>query len=190
MMIRSTTLKAALAVVALGALSLPAAEAASVYLTPASQSVSAGSGPVTLQLFMDFTGTPTVGGGIDLDFLGPISVGTFTPTTYFTSTADPFFTGFGTANADNDFEVHFGNFAGLSGLNKLGDLSVNLLGAGAGQIVMSINSTYGDFYGTDSLKQTVTLSGADINVVPLPAGVWLLLTGVGALVGRRLTRAA
>jgi hypothetical protein len=188
MKISPARLTAALAALGLGVLALPAAEAASVYLTPAGQTVNELAGPVTLGLYMDFTGDPTIGGGIDLDFQGPISVGSFTPTAYFTNTADPFFTGYGTADADNDFEVHFGNFAGLSGVNKLGDLSVNLLGPGAGTIAISINSTFGAFYNIGSVQQSVTLTGAGINVVPLPAGIWLLLTGVGALAGRRVTR--
>ncbi len=32
---------------------------------------------------MDFTGEPTIGGGIDLDFVGPISMGVFTPSQLF-----------------------------------------------------------------------------------------------------------
>ncbi len=76
----------------------------------------------------------------------------------------------------------------MSGVNKLGDISVNLLGVGAGQILMSINSQYGVFYGTDSLSQTVNLSGAAVNAVPAPAGVWLLMTGLAGLVTRRFVR--
>lgn len=184
---RGTNLKSILAVTVLAGLSMSASQAASVYLTPASQTVVYSPGGTTsVALWMDFTGEPTVGGGIDLDFQGQISMGVFTPTSYFTSTADPFFTGHGTASADNDYEIHFGNFAGLSGVNKLGDISVNLLGAGAGQILMSINSQYGVFYGLDSLSQDVDLYGAQ--VVPAPAGVWLLMTGLAGLVTRRFVR--
>lgn len=93
----------------------------------------------------------------------------------------------GVTVADNDYEIHFGNFAGLSGVNKLGDISVNLLGVGAGQILMSINSEYGYFYDTNSLEQTVDLYGAT-TAVPAPAGVWLLMTGLAGLVTRRFVR--
>ncbi len=89
------------------------------------------------------------------------------PASYFTGTADPSFTGHGTELADNDYEIHFGNFAGLSGLNKLGDISVNLLGVGVGSIDVDINSLYGSFYGTDFLEQTVDLNGAE-NQAPFP----------------------
>jgi hypothetical protein len=176
-------LKSVLAVAVLSGLSISASEAAAVYLTPASQTASLSSGSVTLELYMDFSGAgeQTVGGGIDLDFQGAISMGTFTPTSYFTTTADPFFTGHGTVDADSDYEIHFGNFAGLSGVNKLGDLSVNLLGLGVANINMAINSVYGDFYSTGSQLQNVTLGGAQINVVPVPAAVWLFGSALGLM---------
>ena len=116
-------------------------------------------------------------------------MGTFTPTSYFTTTADPFFSGHGTVDADNDYEVHFGNFAGLSGVNKLGDLTVNLLGLGVGTISMAINTAYGDFYSTSSQLQNVSLSGAQINVVPVPAAVWLFGSALG-LMGAARRRSA
>ena len=152
-------LKSMLAVAVLAGLSMSASQAASVYLTPGSQTVSVLDGSTSVELWMDFTGEPTIGGGIDLDFQGPISMGVFTPSSYFSNTADPGFSGHGTELADNAYEIHFGDFAGLSGNNKLGDISVNLLGAGLGTISLAINDYYGFFYGTDFLKQTVDLSG-------------------------------
>jgi opacity protein-like surface antigen len=181
-------LKSMLAVAVLAGLSMSASQAASVYLTPGSQTVSVLDGSTSVELWMDFTGEPTIGGGIDLDFQGPISMGVFTPSSYFSNTADPGFTGHGTELADNDYEIHFGDFAGLSGNNKLGDISVNLTGAGLGTISLAINDTYGFFYGIDYLEQTLDLSGADINAVPAPAGVWLLLTGLAGLATRRFAR--
>jgi hypothetical protein len=162
------------------------AEAASVYLDPADEIViSTPGGSASIGLWMNFTGEPTLGGGIDLDFQGPISMGVFTPTSYFAA-LDSTYTGHGTELADNDYEIHFGtdSSAGLSGINKLGDISVNLLGVGTGKILMSINSEYGFFYGTDYLEQDVTLVGA----VPAPAGVWLLLTGLAGLATRRFAK--
>ena len=116
-----------------------AGQAASVYLTPASSTVIS-PGTTTLELFMDFTGDPTVGGGIDLDLSSGISVASFTPSAYWVAETDPFFSDYGTADADADYEIHFGNFAGLVGVNKLGDLTINLLGLGSQSIAMNINT--------------------------------------------------
>lgn len=157
------------------------AQAASVFLSPASTSVPLTNGTVTLELFMDFTGTPTIGGGVDFSLSGPLSIVSFSPSSYFTNTADPAFSGFGTTFADNDFEVHFGSFSGLSGLNKLGDLTLGLTGLGIGNVNLGINSVFGDFISLSSSVQQVQLSGAQVNVVPVPAAVWLFGGAVGAL---------
>ncbi len=187
-------LKSLLAVAMLAGLSMSAAEAAAVYMEPDSQ---AGiydpevPSTVSFELWMDFTNEPTIGGGIDLDLQGPISMAEFTPSSYFTDTADPSFTGHGTENADNDYQIHFGNFAGLSGVNKLGDITVNLLGSGLGSISLAINTFYGGFFGTDFLSIDVDVSdeaAITASAVPAPAGVWLLLTGLAGLVTRRFAR--
>ena len=173
---------------------MSAAEAAAAYMGPDSQ---AGiydpevASTVSFELWMDFTNEPTIGGGIDLDLQGPISMAEFTPSSYFTDTADPSFTGHGTENADNDYQIHFGNFAGLSGVNKLGDITVNLLGSGLGSISLAINTFYGGFFGTDFLSIDVDVSdeaAITASAVPAPAGVWLLLTGLAGLVTRRFAR--
>jgi hypothetical protein len=46
---------------------------------------------------------------------------------------------------------------------------------------MAINSYYGDFYNTSSQLQNVTLSGGQINVIPVPAAVWLLGSALGLM---------
>lgn len=179
------------ATAAIGLLWLSTSQAASVYLTPASANVLLSSGSATFELFMDFTGTPTVGGGIDLDVTGSATFATFTPSSYFLA-RDPFLSSHGVANADADYEVHFGDFAGLGGVNKLGDVQVNLTGIGPAAINLAINQFYGDFYGLDSQVMQVTLTGANINVVPLPATAWMLFTGIASVAGwsarRRIAR--
>lgn len=160
---------------------LATTQAASVFLTPASVTTNLGAGTVTLELFMDFTGVQTLGGGIDLNATGPITIQSFTPSAYFTGTADPAFTGFGTAQADADFEIHFGSFSGLTGLNKLGDLTIGLGGLGLANVGLAINSFYGGFVSLTGAAQQVTLTGAQINVVPVPAAVWLFGSAMGLL---------
>jgi hypothetical protein len=160
--------------------------AASVYLTPASTTVALSDGAAAFELYMDFTGEPTVGGGLDVDTNGAVAFNSFIPSSYFLDIADPSFSGFGTVLADNDYEIHFGDFFGLSGINHLGTITVDLLNTGTGSIDLAINSMWGDFYqATGSFgQQSVTLSGASINVttVPLPASVWLLFGGLASLV--------
>lgn len=172
---------------ALALLCFSSSEASSAYLLPASSDVQLSAGTATLELFMDFTGTPTIGGGIDLDLTGPISFGFFTPSSYFNG-LDSLFSGHGITHADADYEIHFGDFAGLSGVNKLGDVNVNLLAMGIGQITLAINQYYGSFYGTNTEVMTVALDGAQVNIVPLPATAWMLLTGVVSLAIRKVRR--
>ena len=76
---------------------LSTVQAASVSITPTLSSGNVGHN-ATLELFMDFTGDPTLGGGIDLALSGPISWVSFTPSAYF-SALDSIFTGHGTTSA-------------------------------------------------------------------------------------------
>jgi len=140
---------------------------------------------------MDFTSVTTVGGGVILDITGPLSFNSFTPSTYFNglNTApgdDTDFTGFGTSNKPGtaEWEIHLGSFAGLTGLNKLGDLTLNLTGTGLGGLVLSESpgDNYGGFVDLSANPLPVSFVGAQVNVVPLPATAWLFATGFG-LVG-------
>lgn len=162
-----------------------ATQAASVYIAPSDSAVSVLDGTTVLHLFMDFSDEITLGGGIDLDIAGPVSLAAFTPSAYF-ATLDPAFTGFSTAPdvADNDLAIWFGDFSGLSGVNELGTLALNLLGEGTATLDIGINSLYGPFYSAETFDlQDVLLSGATINVtpVPLPGALWLLMSGLGAI---------
>jgi hypothetical protein len=173
-----------LSAVVLGLISAQA-HAASVYLslitTPA-------PGPVSYDLVMDFSpAEATLGGGIDIDLQGPLSLVSFVPSNYFTNVADPAFSGHGTARADNDYEVHFGSFAGLSGKNSLGTFTVNWQSPQPAELRMAINSTFGNFFSVASVQQNVSLIGATLPV-PEPSHAAMLLAGVtllSALLRRR-----
>jgi len=180
--------------------------AASIFMTPAGGASAerpavvsvapAASGLLAFDLFMDFDAAePTVGGGIDLALSAPLSFVEFAPSAYFLTAMDGAFSGHGTAFADNDYEIHFGNFAGVSGLNALGVVTVSLdqpLGSFAGQtasIELSINSAFGGFASATSPGLIdVALSGAVISAVPEASSALMLLAGlgvVGAVVRRR-----
>jgi hypothetical protein len=195
----ATRLAAATALLGLSMTAHAISQAPAIYVLPSSAEISLSEGTATLELFMEFTDTPTVGGGIDLTATGAVSLLEFIPSNYFNGIADPLnptplpdpaFTGFGTALADGDLEIHFGNFTGLSGLNKLGDLVLSLDSVGPGNLNIGINTFFGVFFSTSGSEQDVFLSGASLQVVPVPAAAWLFLSAVGGLAGLRLRRAA
>lgn len=186
----TTRLLAAAALLGLSATAQAVVVPPSIYVLPSSAEINILEGTATLELFMDFTGTPTVGGGIDLTATGAVSLLEFVPSDYFNTVPDPAFTGFGAELADGDLEIHFGNFGGLSGLNKLGDLVLSLNSVGPGNLNIAINPFFGDFFSTGAEKQDVNLSGASLQVVPVPAAAWLFVSAIGALGGMRLRRAA
>lgn len=168
------------------AASLPASPA--VFLSPAGTTVNLSEGTLTLELFADFTGAPTIGGGIDLAVSGPAEILGFAPSDFYNVLLAGGFTGFGPEQADADFQIHFGSFAGIAGFNKLGDLTLGLLGLGEGAIAININSSFGSFFPVGGLDpQSVDLLGASFTVVPVPAAVWLFGSALGlmALVRRR-----
>jgi hypothetical protein len=161
-----------------GLLATSSGQATSVYLSPATASLDLASGTATFGLYVDFTDDPTIGGGLDFDFRGAIALQSFLPSPFFnsldTEADDTDFTGFGTARADADLEIHLGALDGFSGINKLGDFTVNLLSVGSGAIDVGINSAYGSFCSTaldrdctcDSM--VVDLYGAAVEVVASP----------------------
>jgi hypothetical protein len=201
----TTPLLAAAALLGLSATAEAVVVPPSIYVLPSNAEINILEGRATLELFMDFTGTPTVGGGINISTESPggqLSLLEFVPSTYFQTIPDPAFTGFGptvpgAGPSDppvplppNTLEIHFGNFVGLSGLNKLGDIVIGLNSAGPGNLNIAINDFYGDFFSTGAMKQSVSLSGASLQVVPVPAAAWLFVSAIGALGGMRLRRAA
>jgi hypothetical protein len=173
---------------ALAALCGPAAaNAASISLEPASSTALPSDGSVTLSLIADFTGVQTIGGGIDISVAGPLALASFTPSAFFLA-RDPAFSGFGAELADSDFEVHVGEFAGFTGRNSLGDLQFTITGTGVATVGLAINSFFGPFFDVQSRQIDVSFTGAEVQVVPLPAAGWFLLTGVGLLARRALRR--
>lgn len=154
-----------------------------IYFAPNPASFNLADGIGSLDLMMDFNDS-TIGGGIDLAFSGSISFNAFTPSAFVTG-LDSSFTGSGTADADQDFEIHWGDFAGFTGSQHIGTLAVNLDSLGTGLVALQFNSTYGDFIenGGSFGSLPVSLVNAEVNVsaVPLPSAVWFMVSGLALL---------
>ncbi len=166
---------------------LASANSASINLLPAVSNPVISDSTATLELFMDFTDEATLGGGIDLLVSGAASFIEFVPSTYFNGLDDAF-TGFGTDLADGDFEIHFGDFVGLDGRNKLGDVLLSLDSLGMATVGISINSSFEGFFSAVTLDpQAVALNGAELDIqpIPVPAAVWLFGSALGLLAGVR-----
>jgi PEP-CTERM motif len=185
---------AAVTATALSALCALPAQAARIYVLPATSELLLSDGTASFDLMMDFaTNEATLGGGVDIDLNGPVSLQSFTPSNYFLTVPDPAFSGHGSFYAVKDYEVHLGSFTGLSGRNLLGTLTINLLGEGVGSISLAVNSFWGPFYSVNSTLQNVTMTDAQFNItaVPEPTTAWLMLLGAGAITAAsRLRRAA
>ena len=179
---QSITHAAAIVVV----LAASAANGSTISITPTQASVVAGNGAATFGLFMDFTGVTIQGGGVSLDLRGPISVGSFTPTAYMQTLINGGFAGFGTANANpgTDFLVYFGALEGITGANKLGDISVNASGAGLASIGLFESTAFPFSALNTGAPFNVTGQGTsllNVAAVPAPATAWLLATGIGTV---------
>lgn len=155
--------------------------AASLFLDPAGTDTPVGD-EAALTLMMDFASNEaTIGGGVDIDLTGPLSFVSFVPSAYFTSAADPAFSGHGSTHADGDYEVHFGHFNGLSGRHALGVLTVRLEGVGQGHVNLSANSFWGGFYRADDGAAMAPSFAGAVVPVPEPASVAMLLAGLAAI---------
>ncbi|GMW07378.1 MAG: VPLPA-CTERM sorting domain-containing protein [Gammaproteobacteria bacterium] len=180
----SSIKRAAIAAVALCAGA--SAQAASVYLSPATVTpVGVGTVPAFFTVMLDLEGVTAQGGGFELDFSGVFSYTTFIPSDFFNdlntdSSGDTDFTGYGNPPGDAELEIYLGSFAGITGLNSLGTIQVLQAAGAVGDIVLSASPSnrWGGFVGLDTAPIAgFTYDGA--TVVPLPATAWLLATGFG-----------
>ena len=172
------------------------AQAGSVFLEPVFQNAGIGDG-ITLNLMIDFTDEPTLGGGVDLTYpahllqfdgfsFDPdpgITLDTATPPIVVIDPVNP---GDGTQLGhaiDMDF---FSFFAGIAE-GKIGEYNFTTLAPGLALVELGPNQS--PFISTQLAIQNPDFLGAEvlINPVPIPAAAWLMLSALGILgiVGRR-----
>jgi hypothetical protein len=177
------------------------ANAVSVFLSPASQSVNLGD-QVSVDLMWDFTGNAALGGGTDFEWdPGALSLVSIVFADNFGTGPgqfDPAFT-----RCDNESCSGPGFIDGLAtgNFNGLGDpgpiyiatITFDTLAAGSFAINISEDAgiagpfisaiTFGPYTDLEFIDATVDVTGAP--PVPLPAAVWLMIGGLGALFGYR-----
>jgi hypothetical protein len=161
-----------------------AAQANSIILAPST--VTTAPGTVQVQLFMDFTES-TLGGGIDvfynssiLDFLS------FTFDPAMLAMSDPSFTRTGDDFVGEVNGIAFGNFAGIVGSHLIGTLNFSTIGIGSSLLTLAVNdSPAGPFVSNVTFlpMEVDFTSTAEVIVTPLPAAAWLMISGLGFLVG-------
>lgn len=160
----------------------------------ADPAVTAGVGStVTLSVTMDFVQT-TVGGSFDVfydaDLLSFVS---FEFATSFLDLIDPAFTVLpddclsggpaidGCSAGDAELNgIAFGNFDGITGELLIGTLTFEALEAGIGIVTMANNDApWEGFISVDSSEMLVLYGPGTVHIVPLPAGIWLMLSALG-----------
>ncbi len=178
-------------------LSATAAQAAvgpwSIWLEPMLQEAQVGGDPVQMDLWMDFTGDATIGGGVDVTY-NHAMLGFVSWTLNEALGSDASFTrdpveGMGLLDG-----IGFGNFGGLGGggqtlVGTLQFVTLGTTGLALVDLAEDAGGAAGEFYSASSYNlQSPGFVGAEviINAVPLPAAVWMLLGGLGILgVGSR-----
>jgi hypothetical protein len=142
---------------------------------------------VSIDLLMDFSDNPTLGGGLDiiynataLDFLS------FTFDSTFLGVTDSSFSCPGAAScpsidqANTVFNIAFGNFSGLGGPYIVGTLIFNTLTPGTSLLsTAETTGPAGPFVSVFTYQpQSVTYLGTSITTVPIPAAIYLFASGL------------
>jgi hypothetical protein len=191
-----------LAAAALTAASL-GAHANEISLGPVDQSVGIGD-VFSVEISMSFE-EATVGGAFDL-FYDPTQLSFVSfefDSEFFNDIADPAFNHvpdfcftdgapFGGCDV-GDPELNaigFGNFDGISGDHLVATVFFQALARGTSLLTMAVNDApFEGFYSAETgLEMDVIYNGASVQVVPVPAALWLLVSAVGLLGARRQRR--
>lgn len=177
------------------------AQAATLSLQPSvTGPIQAGS-EFQLEIFMDFTDDPTIGGGFDL--LYDTSLVSYVSGSFLIDPllfSDPAFTRDDNASSPvaNRVDVNalegkivgaaFGDFIGLTGPSLVGTLTFLAENSGLANFSLAAteNPLVGNFISAfTNEEQSVSFVGTSLQVseVPLPAAGWLLLSGLAGVAG-------
>lgn len=194
---RSKLISLAAALV-LGAVS-SVANAVSVYLMPTTQDVNVGDN-FTVELWWDFTGEATLGGGTDV--VWDPSAFSFVSLVFDDNPDfDPAFTHCDNEPCDSPGlidSIATGNFDGIGGDGPLLVVTITFMALAEGSWMIDIaqdTNLAGPFVSAETFEpyDDITFTGATVNVVgaqiPLPAAAWLFLGGLGVLGFRRRRKA-
>ncbi|MEM7253633.1 MAG: cohesin domain-containing protein [Pseudomonadota bacterium] len=165
---------------------LHVAQAATLSLSPPTQNVGAGQ-TIVVEVFMDFQNDPTVGGGFDV--LYDESILDFDGFEFDAALGDD--AAFRNTPTDEPGDVHattFGDFAGLSGPSRIGQITFLTLAEGRSDLTIRINDMFGGFFSAaTNNEQVVALENAsvDVQAVPIPGAALLMLSALGVFAFRR-----
>ncbi len=175
--------------------SVDGTQAAMVSLNAINSPLTVGS-QATFELWMDFTGDATLGGGVDVLFdnftnNNQLSFNSFIPE----AIGDPSFVSLPALNlTGNALEgITFGSFEGLEGSMLVGTLVFDTLVAGNYSLSLMDNLEAGGFWSTSGASQTPDYTSASLLVnpvvaqIPTPSTAWLLLAGLTGLSFRTKT---
>jgi len=171
--------------------SVGGAQAVSLTLNAVNSPVTAGS-QATFQLWMDFTGDPTLGGGVDVVFDNftnghQLSFASYTPA----ALGDAFFYNQAptvSVVGDRLEAIMFGDLAnGVEGSALVGTLVFNTQTAGNYSLSLVDSASAGGFFSTSGAHQYPVYTSAALTVdpsggaVPEPATAWLMLAGLSGM---------
>jgi len=158
------------------------ANAASVTFNPSTGATTVG-GTVTLDVWMDFTDHPTLGGGFDILYdpaILSVDSWSYAPLgdAFLQGPAD-FLTTPGVVSA-----VAVGDFFGLSGPALVGTVSFTAIAAGMDTVMMMDNlGPAGPFISAMDFFSVIPVNygtaSISVSTVPVPAAFWLFGTGLG-----------